>query len=71
MGRRIAEVCDVAVLIGEKRTAPLRRGLKENGFGGETHIFRTLSEAEGKFPELLHLGDVLLLLNDLPDNYSE
>ena len=45
--------------------------LKENGFGGETHIFRTLSEAEGKFPELLHLGDVLLLLNDLPDNYSE
>ncbi len=71
LGRRIAEVCDVAVLIGEKRTAPLRRGLKENGFGGETHIFRTLSEAEGKFPELLHLGDVLLLLNDLPDNYSE
>ena len=71
LGRRIAEVCDVAVLIGEKRTAPIRRGLKEGGYAGETHIFRTLSEAESKFPELLHLGDILLLLNDLPDNYSE
>ena len=71
LGRRLAEVCDAVVLIGKKRTAAIAAGLREGGFGGEAYVFGSLAEAKKNFPRLLHLGDTVLLLNDLPDNYDE
>ena len=71
LGRRLAEVCDAVVLIGKKRTAAIAAGLREGGFKGEAYVFGSLAEAKKNFPRLLHLGDTVLLLNDLPDNYDE
>lgn len=71
LGAMLAEVADVVMLVGKKRTLPVQRGLKERGFAGETRTYDTLSDAEEAFKDVLHVGDVLLLLNDLPDCYDE
>lgn len=71
LGAALARTADVVMLVGKKRTAAIGRGLKEGGFGGETYVFSSLDEAELAFNGILHLGDVLLILNDLPDCYDE
>lgn len=71
-GRQIAKVCDLAVLIGEKRSLPIRKGLIEEGFDEEKIlVFNSLSEAKQEFKNFLTADDVLLLENDLPDDYNE
>ena len=71
LGREIACVADVALLVGGKRARTIADGLKEGGFAGETRSYRSLAEAQKDFGGVLHAGDVLLLLNDLPDIYEE
>ncbi len=71
LGRKIGEVADLVLLVGVKRTDIIRRGLQDSGYGGEIHIYDKLSSAEEDFKNRLHLGDVLLILNDLPDIYDE
>lgn len=71
LGKTMAEVCDLAMLVGVKRTDPIKRGLIENGFGGEIHIYSSLASAEADFENRLKVGDTLLILNDLPDIYDE
>ncbi len=71
LGEEIAAVCDAVMLIGAKRTEAIRRALKQSGFEGSVTIYRSLKEAEEAFSSMLHVGDALLLLNDLPDCYDE
>lgn len=71
LGRMLAQVADMVMLVGGKRTKAIGRGLKEGGFQGDTRVYATLEEAEAAFKETLHVGDVLLLLNDLPDCYDD
>ena len=71
LGKYMAEVCDLALLVGFKRTDPIKRGLLENGFGGEIHIYKNLASAEEDFENRLRVDDTLLILNDLPDIYDE
>ena len=71
LGKDMAEVCDLVMLVGTKRTDPIRRGLLENGYGGEIHIYASLLSAEADFENRLKPDDVLLILNDLPDIYDE
>ena len=71
LGTALAEVADVVMLVGKKRTRPIKRGLQEGGFSGRLEVYDTLSDAEEAFKGVLHIGDVLLLLNDLPDCYDE
>lgn len=71
LGVMLAGVADVVMLVGKKRTLPIQRGLKDRGFSGQTRTYDTLSDAEAAFKDVLHIGDVLLLLNDLPDCYDE
>ena len=61
-------VADVVVLIG-KRGEQVARGLSD--FDGKILCFNTLSEAQKSFKDFLHIGDNLLLLNDLPDIYED
>ena len=66
VGRAIAEVADVAMLIG-KNSHAIARGLRQGGMRESSIVFcRNLKEAEGMFGQLLQAGDVLLLQNDLP-----
>ncbi len=71
LGTLMSEVADLVLLVGLKRTDPIRRGLVDGGYGGEIHIYNSLSDAEDDFSNRLHVGDILLILNDLPDIYNE
>ncbi len=71
LGLKMAEVVDLALLVGVKRTDPIRRGLLDGGFGGEIHIYDSLDGAREDFKCRLLAGDVLLILNDLPDIYDD
>lgn len=71
LGIKMSEVADLVMLVGAKRTDSIRRGLVDGGYGGEIHIYDSLACAEDDFKDRLHVGDILLILNDLPDIYDE
>jgi UDP-N-acetylmuramoyl-tripeptide--D-alanyl-D-alanine ligase len=72
MGRRAAASCDVAILVGRRRTQPIARGLREAGFPeSQVYIVGSLNEATEKMKTLVAPGAVVLFANDLPDTYNE
>ncbi len=71
LGNSMADTVDLVLLVGVKRTDPIKRGLLENGYGGEIHIYNSLASAEADFENRLRPDDALLILNDLPDIYDE
>ena len=72
LGKEIAGVCDVAILVGKKRTAPIQKGLMDAGFGEEKMIVaKNLDEATASLGHVAAVGDVVLFENDLPDSYDE
>ena len=69
-GRQMAAACEAVILLGKKRTQPIREGLLEAGFI-EQNIF-TVDSLDAAMPILAALNaDVTLFENDLPDNYTE
>ncbi len=71
LGTLAAKSCDLAILVGRTRTAPILEGLQAAGFQ-EDHIMQVtnLQEAIGKLRTVAKSGDTVLLLNDLPDTYE-
>jgi len=71
-GRRAAGAADIVILVGPKKTRPVREGLLSAGFP-ETNIFtaRSLDEVTGLMRSLLTPGDTVMFENDLPDTYNE
>ena len=69
-GVQAAKVCDHVILVGRKQTLPIARGLEESGFDAVT-VTGTVQEAMRAAGELGggNGGTVVLLSNDLPDNY--
>ena len=71
-GAAMADCCDIAVLVGKKRSDAISAGLKENGFPEEMiRIVGSLEEATKLIREITGAGDSVLFENDLPDNYTE
>ena len=71
-GAAMADCCDVAILVGKKRSEAIADGLKENGFPEESILVAaSLEEAANMMREITGAGDTVLFENDLPDNYSE
>jgi len=72
-GEQIAEVADYVVLIGEKKTIPIKEGLLTKGFDKEKIIvFNDVREAYPFVSQLARTTDVYALFeNDLPDTYNE
>jgi len=71
-GALIAHHTDLAILVGERQTAPIQDGLKQEGFAGDRlKIVATLFEAQDFLRTYLRPGDVVLYENDLPDQYNE
>ena len=71
-GAAMAECCDMAVLVGKKRSAAIAAGLRENGFSDSfIKIVSSLEEATAVIREITGKGDTVLFENDLPDNYTE
>ncbi|UQZ91131.1 UDP-N-acetylmuramyl peptide synthase [Deltaproteobacteria bacterium Smac51] len=72
-GVKAAEVCDYVILAGEKQTRSILAGLKSGGFPEEKiFIAENLARLFGRVESLDSGGrpKVVLLENDLPDNYS-
>jgi UDP-N-acetylmuramoyl-tripeptide--D-alanyl-D-alanine ligase len=72
LGEHAGEVCDVVILVGPARTAPIREGLVRAGMeAADVHTVRDIAAATALLSELTRPGDVVLFENDLPDTYSE
>ena len=71
LGNDIAAVAQMAILIGERRTRPIRTGLLESGMLEDNiKVFPSLMQANLFIEEACGPGDVLLYENDLPDHYA-
>jgi len=71
-GRQAAGAADTVILVGPKKTRPVREGLLSAGFP-KTSILtaRSLEEVTGLMRSLLTPGDTVMFENDLPDTYNE
>lgn len=71
-GNAAADCCDLAILVGKRRSESIAAGLKAKGFRKENiMVVNSLEEAAGKLKTLVKPGDTVLFENDLPDNYTE
>lgn len=72
-GEQIAKVADYAILIGEKKTTPIKEGLLTKGFDKDKIIvFNDVREAYPYIGKLAADNEVYALFeNDLPDTYNE
>jgi UDP-N-acetylmuramoyl-tripeptide--D-alanyl-D-alanine ligase len=71
-GKRIAENCDFAVLVGKNRTKPIQEGIKSTRFPLENlFVCKDLTAANEQVKSLMKEGDVVLYENDLPDTFNE
>ena len=71
-GKNIAKVCHIAILVGQKRTEPIYRGLKKQKFNeNNIYVVNSLNEASELLKTLTKSNDVVLFENDLPDTYNE
>ena len=71
LGRYMANHVDLAVLVGEEQTRPIREGLQAANFPDESvRTFDTLFDAQAFLKTYMRKGDVVLYENDLPDQYD-
>ncbi len=70
-GRHAAKVCDLCVLVGIRQAEPIKRGLLAEGFPEERiAVVNTLQEGLARVRSFYsEKKKVVLLENDLPDNY--
>jgi len=69
-GARIAKSADKVIIVNEVNRAAINDGLLSQNFKKENILFaKNLDEAKGMYSVMLKAGDVLLIENDLPDNY--
>ncbi|MCL2003566.1 MAG: UDP-N-acetylmuramoyl-tripeptide--D-alanyl-D-alanine ligase [Oscillospiraceae bacterium] len=70
LGEKIAKVCDYAALVGEKQALPIAEGLRAAGYPAERMgIFDSFDNAYQWAAGIEAEEKVILLENDLPDNY--
>ena len=72
-GEQISKVADYVVLIGEKKTKPIKEGLLEKGFDKDKIVvFNDVRDAYPFIGGLARKKEVYALFeNDLPDTYNE
>ena len=70
-GVHAAKVCDYVVLVGKKQTEPILRGLKEAGYPEDRiYVANTFNEGiKAAYAVPADRRKIILLENDLPDNY--
>lgn len=70
-GTYAADCCDYILLVGEKHTDPIHKGVLESGFSKERcRVFEKLEDALSFAYSIKDEGHKFILLeNDLPDNY--
>lgn len=70
LGFNAAEKCDIIILVGKNRSIPIKEGVLEHGFDKENlFTVSSFAEANSLYATLADKNTVLLIENDLPDNY--
>jgi UDP-N-acetylmuramoyl-tripeptide--D-alanyl-D-alanine ligase len=71
-GKRAAVAADTVILVGPRKTQPVRVGLLAAGFPeGSIVTVHSLDEVTNVMRTMLVPGDTVLFENDLPDTYNE
>ena len=72
-GEQIAQVADIAILVGERQTKPIKEGLLTSGFDKDKIIvFNDVRDAYPFIGNIALNEEVYALFeNDLPDTYNE
>lgn len=71
-GKQIAKVCDYVILVGKKQTLPIQQGLEVSTYDQERLIIvKDIYEAFEQLRTFIQKEDIVLIENDLPDNYNE
>lgn len=69
-GRQAAAVCDNIYLVGRKQTQPIYKGVMEAGFSADKLVVcDSFMDAYNKAMALPGTEKIILIENDLPDNY--
>ena len=69
-GKNIAKYADICIIINKYNRESIKKGLLESGFDAKNiYEVESLYLATELFKSVLMSGDVVLLENDLPDNY--
>lgn len=71
-GSNAAKVCDYVVLVGAKQAVPIKAGLIDEGYDeSKIYVAANINEALTHVYALNSKGKkkIILLENDLPDNY--
>lgn len=72
LGENIARICDIAIIVGKKRSVSILRGLQKLDFNEKNIIIvNSLNEASEILKSITRINDVILFENDLPDTYDE
>lgn len=70
LGKKAAECADYVILVGAEQTVPILNGLQDRHYPKEnTFIAQNLQEALQEMNRITTKDTVILLENDLPDNY--
>lgn len=70
LGAAAAKVCDKIIFVGENRSKPLKEGAIEQGWNEENlFVAKSFAEAMEIYKTFADSNTVVLLENDLPDNY--
>jgi UDP-N-acetylmuramoyl-tripeptide--D-alanyl-D-alanine ligase len=70
LGKAAAGVCDKIIFVGIKRSEPLAEGVRETNFDtSNMYIAASFKEAMEIYSRFADSSTVVLLENDLPDNY--
>ncbi|MBB3113220.1 UDP-N-acetylmuramoyl-tripeptide--D-alanyl-D-alanine ligase [Paenibacillus phyllosphaerae] len=71
-GTKAAEVCDYVLLVGQSQTKPLQDAFVKAGYPESKYkVTKNLKEALQHMNQVTEPGCIVLLENDLPDNYNE
>lgn len=70
LGKKAAECADYVILVGAEQTVPILKGLQDRHYPKQnTFIAKNLDEALREMNRIMSNNTVVLLENDLPDNY--
>lgn len=70
LGLEAAKYCDIIILVGKNRSAPMREAVLTTDFDHDSlYVAASFAEAVSIYTPFADKNTVLLIENDLPDNY--
>ncbi len=70
LGLEAAKYCDIIILVGKNRSVPLSDAVRSTGFDTDNlYVVSSFKEAMDLYLTMCDKNSVVLLENDLPDNY--